>query len=162
MSKRFRKSVRLEHARQWELYAVGVGVWLSGGVWLLFHYFSGKQGDFGPVENPLTPWWLRLHGAFAFAAIWIFGLLWGTHITVGWPHKRRRWSGGGLAAVFLFLIVSGYLLYYLGDDRIRPLVSVLHWGIGLASPAFFLLHRLRRRRQSNRDHERMPIEATVK
>ncbi len=162
MSSRIHKTVRLGRSRRWQLYIVGIGVWLSGGLWLLFHYFFVRQGDFGPVENPLTPWWLRLHGAFAFASIWIFGLLWATHVTVAWPRKRRRWSGGLLAGVFLVLIVSGYLLYYVGDDAIRPIISVLHWATGLAAPAFFLVHRLRRRGQKKGNPERVVLEAQVK
>lgn len=63
MSSRIHKTVRLGRSRHWQLYIIGIGVWLSGGLWLLFHYFFVRQGDFGPVENPLTPWWLRLHGA---------------------------------------------------------------------------------------------------
>ncbi len=120
----------------------------------MFHYFLVRQGEFGPTANPLEPWWLRLHGAFALAAIWMFGLLWGVHITKAWPHQRRRWSGGMLTGVFAFLIVSGYLLYYLGDDALRPIVSALHWGIGLACPAAFFLHRIRRRRRSKHDAQR--------
>lgn len=162
MSARIHRSVRLGRSKRLTLYVVGIGVWLSGGVWLLFHYFCVKQGEFGPVENPLTPWWLRLHGAFAFAAIWIFGLLWGVHVTVAWPRERRRWSGGALAAVFAFLIASGYLLYYVGDDRVRPVVSVIHWGIGLVCPAFFFLHRLRRRRQRSRNPEPAVYEGSVR
>lgn len=137
------KSGRLGRRRRWALYVIGAGVWISGGVWLLFHYFLAKQGEFGPIENPLTSWWLRLHGAFAFAAIWIFGLLWGTHITVTWPRRSRRWSGGVLAGVFILLIVSGYSLYYVGDDTARPVISIIHWGVGLVCPILLLFHRFR-------------------
>lgn len=131
--------------RRWTLYIVGIGVWLSGGLWLIFHYFLVQQGEFGPINSPLEPWWLKLHGAFAFAAIWVFGLLWAVHITKLWTHKRRRWSGGILTGVFLVLIITGYLLYYVGDDRVRPFISTVHWVIGLGCPLFFFLHRLKRR-----------------
>ena len=162
MSSRIHKTVRLSRSRRWQLYIIGIGVWLSGGLWLLYHYLLVQQSDFGPVENPLTPWWLRLHGAFAFASIWIFGLLWGTHITVAWPREKRSWSGGILAGVFAALIVTGYLLYYVGSDTIRPLISVVHWGIGLGSPAFFLIHRLRLRKRQRNRREQMVLEAQVK
>jgi hypothetical protein len=137
-----RGSLRLPRAHHVAVYAIGIGLWLSGGLWLLFHYFVQHPGPFGPVPNPLEPWWLKLHGAFAFAAIWIFGLLWGVHIVAGWYTGRRRGTGGLLAAVLGWLVVSGYLLYYLGDETLRPLVSLLHWSIGLALPAAFAAHRL--------------------
>lgn len=145
MMARIRKAGSLGRRRRWSLYIIGIGVWLSGGLWLLFHYFLVKQGEFGPVANPVEPWWLKLHGAFAFAALWMFGLLWGIHITKLWPHRRRRWSGGILTGIFLLLIVSGYLLYYVGDENVRPIISALHWVIGLACPGFFFWHRLQRK-----------------
>lgn len=110
---------------------------------MVFHHFLMKPGDFGLQPNPLEPWWMTLHGAFAFAAIWVLGLLWGIHVTVAWPLSRRRWSGGILAAVTVWLTVSGFLLYYLGDESTRSIVSFLHWGFGLACPVLYLLHRPR-------------------
>ncbi len=108
----------------------------------MFHNFLAKQGEFGPEVNPLEPWLLKLHGAFAVAAIWMFGLMWSVHVTRLWPLSWRRWSGGLMATVATWLIVSGYLLYYVGDDRARSIVSILHWGLGLAAPVFFLWHRV--------------------
>lgn len=140
------RSVRFGSSRLRAFYLIGVGVWLSGGLWLLFHYFLTKQGEFGPQSNPLEPWWLKLHGAFAFAAIWFFGLLWASHITVAWPFRRRRLSGSVLAAVILWLIVSGYLLYYVANDTARSILSVSHWAIGLACPLLYWAHRVRKKR----------------
>jgi len=137
------KSARFDRSIRWALYIIGLGVWLSGGMWLVFHHFFVQPGEFGPKANPLEPWSLKLHGAFAFASIWIFGLLWGVHISRAWPGSRRRWSGGTMTGIFAWLILSGYLLYYVGDDSARSVVSALHWGIGLASPVCFVFHRLR-------------------
>jgi hypothetical protein len=124
------------------LYMVSLGVWMSGGLWLLLHYFFFRRGEFGPELNPLEPWFLKMHGAFAVAAIWMFGLLWSIHVTKLWPLSWRRWSGGLMAGVAAWLILSGYLLYYVGDDKARSIVSLLHWGIGLAAPLFFFWHRI--------------------
>lgn len=143
MSASVRKSARFGRSRRWALYLIGIGVWLSGGLWLLFHYFFLEQGEFGPKIHPLEPWWLKLHGAFGFAAIWIFGLLWGVHVSRAWPDLRRRWSGGLMTGIFAWLILSGYLLYYVSNENARSIVSVVHWGIGLVSPICFGFHRLR-------------------
>lgn len=109
-----------------------------------------RQGEFGPQTHPLEPWSLKLHGAFAFAVIWVFGLLWGVHVTTAWPLGRRRWSGGVMTGVLWWLTVSGYLLYYVSDETARSLISLLHWTVGLAGPLVFFWHRYRRRRGGRR------------
>ncbi len=134
--------VRLAGRNKLWVNLTGAGVWTSGVLWLVFHYFMVRQGEFGPERSPLEPWWLKLHGAFAFAALWIGGLLWGLHVVNGWRQNRRRWSGGALFGGFLALILTGYLLYYIGDDQPRAVVSLIHWIIGLAIPVAYAVHRL--------------------
>jgi hypothetical protein len=123
------------------MYVVGLGVWLSGGLWLVLHHWLIKRGEFGPEVNPLEPWCLKAHGAFAFATVWFFGLLWRVHVTKVWPLSWRRCSGGVMAGSLAWLTLSGYLLYYVGEDTARSIVSILHWGIGLVVPIFFFSHR---------------------
>lgn len=153
--------VRLKRGRRWLTYGIGLGVWLTGVVWLAFHYFLRTQTEFGPAENPLTHWWLAAHGLFAFAALWLLGLLWGQHIAGAWQTGRHRKSGSLLLALSALLIASGYLLYYAGGDGTRSLVSIIHWATGLAVPLLFLLHRfiravpLRARMPSRADDDGM-------
>lgn len=151
MTARKTRSVRMGSSRLLTFYLIGAGVWLSGGLWLCFHYFLTRQGEFGPQSNPLEPWCLKVHGAFAFAAIWFFGLLWGAHITVAWPFARRRLSGGILTGAILWLVVSGYLLYYVADDAARSILSMSHWGAGLACPVLYWLHRMKKKQKRDPD-----------
>lgn len=132
------------------LYVIGAGSWLSGGLWLLFHYFLVRQNEFGPAPHPLQSWWLKIHGAFAFAALWIFGLIWAVHISKALPRRARKRSGILLLSVILVLVVTGYLLYYVASDAVRPAISVVHWSVGLGSPVFLVLHRARGRRAKSR------------
>ena len=145
VSRTKKHSVRFGSLRLRAFYLVSLGVWISGGLWLLFHYFLTTQGEFGPQSNALEPWSLKIHGAFAFAATWFFGLLWGTHITVGWHSGRRRSSGAVLTGSISLLVVTGYLLYYVGDDRSRSFISIAHWGVGLICPLLYGVHRIRKR-----------------
>lgn len=138
-----RRSARLTRARRLGLYAVGLGVWLSGGLWLLFHHFVRRTGPLGPGPHPLEWWWLTLHGAFGFTAIWTFGWLWSAHISRGWASGRRRASGGLLVGLLSGLTLSAYLLYYVGDEQLREPISLLHWSVGLLSPIAFAAHRIR-------------------
>jgi hypothetical protein len=124
------------------IYYLLAGLYLSGALWLLFHYFLMISGPFGSTPRPLEPWWLRLHGAFAFVATWTLGLLWGIHIVRWWQVGRRRGSGGPLVGIFGFLVVTGYLLYYAGDDLTRNVISTAHWILGLgAAPVAFWFHQ---------------------
>ena len=134
--------IKLARRRRIAIQWVLSGLWSSGALWLPLHYFLTQKARFGTVPHPLEPWTLKLHGAFAFAALWCGGLLWGMHIVGGWRSGRRRWTGIALSALGVLLIASGYLLYYAGDEDLRAVTSIVHWGIGLGAPIAFLAHRL--------------------
>ena len=121
---------------------IGLGVWISGAAWLVVHYWLEPQDAMGLQASAAGPWWLKLHGAFAFLAIWTGGLVWGLHVVKAWHRRRHRWSGGILTGLLLLLIVSGYLLYYVAEERARQGTSLLHWILGLLIPIAYLAHRL--------------------
>lgn len=137
-----RGPLKLPKVRRWTVYGVSFATWLTGVLWLIYHYFMATEGRFGPITHPLEPWWIRLHAAFSFFAIAVLGLLWGVHIVRGWNANWRRWSGGAMAGVFFVLIATGYGLYYVLDEEWRPRISVIHWVVGLAALVFFFVHWL--------------------
>lgn len=134
-------TARLTRLRKWGVYGVAIGIWASGVLWLGLHYFLRLKSEFGIETNPAEPWMLKLHGAFAFFALVGLGLLWGVHVLNGWFSNRRRWSGGIIFGLACFLGLTGYLLYYAGDDAFRDAVSIAHWAVGIAAIGFFLWHR---------------------
>jgi hypothetical protein len=127
-------------AGYWYVYAVSAGIWLSGLLWLLFHYFLVRNTDYGPAPNPLEHWWLIAHGAMAFASLWLMGYLWATHIVRRWRLGRQRKTGGTLFATMAVLIVSGLLLYYPPSDEWHSATAVIHWVLGLAMPLALTAH----------------------
>jgi len=134
------KSAKLARWQVRLIVTSGVFLWLSGAVWLWLHYFGQKEGDFGPEINPLEPWMLRLHGAAMQVALIALGTLLVVHVWRGWGYRSQRVVGSLLVALIAALILTGYGLYYFGDDTWRPLVSLLHWGVGLAILPIFLMH----------------------
>ena len=136
-----RHPLRLTRRRRLALYGIGLGLWLTGVLWLVFHYFMVQDTSFGPSPHPLEHWWLSLHGLFAFATLWMFGFLWSAHIVGGWKSQRRRISGSLLFAALVLLVASGYLLYYPPTEESLPLIALLHWILGLAAILPFLGHR---------------------
>ncbi len=137
--------IKLSRLRRLSVYAVAVGLWLSGAVWLIAHYWLVKQGEYGPQISPIEPWTLDTHGGFAMLAIWALGLLWGIHVLAGWGARRGRWSGGILLGAMAVLMLSGYLLYYMADEDLRGWTSLIHWALGLATLPLFVWHRFTRK-----------------
>jgi hypothetical protein len=123
--------------------ATGLILWASGVGWLAFHYFVRVEGEFGPTQSPAEPWWLKVHGAAAFLTLFTVGLLWGVHVLKGWASAKRRVSGGVLLALLLTLTLSGYLLYYAGNDDLRAAIALAHWIPGLLAPALYIVHRIK-------------------
>jgi hypothetical protein len=135
---------RLSPLRERLAYAAFGLLWASGAGWLAFRYFLRPLTEFGELPHPLEAWWLCLHGAAAFYALWLLGLLWPVHILPAWK-SRRRISGILLGGLTAWLASSGFLLYYVGNDSARTLIALLHWAVGLALPLPFLWHALRGR-----------------
>ena len=126
------------------VYMISLGLWLTGAVWLLSHYLLVSEGEFGPLPHPLEFWSIAAHGGFGFASLWLFGFCGACTFRQVGAALARRWSGGVMFGVTAFLVVSGYLLFYLGMAEVISVVATLHWAVGLACPALFLLHRFSR------------------
>lgn len=138
--------LRLSPRHRRLVYGTFAAIWITGILWLIFHYFLQRQGEFGLESHPLEAWWLRLHGAVAFVALWLGGVVWIVHVRHGLSRPKRRVSGIALIAMFAVLAASGYLLYYASDDALRDAVRLLHWLVGLGLAVPFLIHSLRARR----------------
>ena len=138
---------------RWQVRALswsGGLLWASGVAWLLLHYYGRREGEFGPETTPAEPWMLRLHGAAMIAALLASGSLLVVHVWRGWQYRSQRALGMTLVVLCGFLIATGYLLYYVGEEAARPWISITHWVVGLAGLPVFLLHYRGGRRAGRR------------
>ena len=134
--------LKLPTGRRYTVYGVLIGVWLTGAIWLIYHYFLQIPTEFGVQKHPMETFFLKVHGGFSFASLWVFGGLWWSHVLRGWDAHWRRWSGGFLTGITLFLIITGWGLYYFVARGLREWTSLTHWIVGLAAIAAFFLHWL--------------------
>jgi cation transport ATPase len=101
--------------------------------------------------NQLSSLMLKLHGAAAMGALILLGALI-NHVRKGWKARKNRGSGIMLLLVILFLVVTGYGLYYTSDEQLRSFISRWHtWiglGISLLIPSHVMIGRALRRKRS--------------
>jgi hypothetical protein len=131
---------QLSRSHRLVLYISTLTLFLTGLVWAWLHYFHRTEGEFGPEFNPMEPWLLKAHGAAAMVSLIVLGTLLTVHVKRGWQAKVNRRSGVSVLTIFGVLIVSGYALYYVGEERIRALVSNIHLWVGLGMPVVLILH----------------------
>lgn len=133
---------RLSPRQRIATYLVFLAAWSSGALWLVFHHFLRRQGEFALEAHPLEHWWLRLHGLCAFVLLWLGGVLWAQHVRhgLGWP--QRRSSGLAILVAFCALAASGYLLYYADEGALRDVAGTLHWVLGLTLMIPVVAHAL--------------------
>ena len=84
---------------------------------------------------------MKIHGAAAMAAMVLFGALLARHVPCGWKKRANRISGTGVLVALLWLVVSGYALYYSGSEALRSFASQTHFWVGVALAVVFCVHQ---------------------
>ena len=96
---------------------------------------------------------LMLHGAAAMLALVALGVLLSAHVLPGLDTPRNRRAGIGLLAGIAALAVTGWGLYYLGEDVLRGWASDLHIAAGVAATMAFVRHARYRKAGQSRGYE---------
>ncbi len=128
--------------------AVGALLLVTGLAWLPLHYGRGANA----LPLPAEAWLIRLHGLAAFGALFMLGVLAGSHVPHGWRatargrgREQRRW-GLALCVLAALLAATAYQLYYFAPDNLRPALGVAHSIAGGAMAVALVVHRRVRRR----------------
>lgn len=124
-----------------ELWIYGITfliLFTSGVIWLTLHYFCKSYGEFGMQTHPLESKVLAVHGICGIAFMFIFGAIWEKHAKVRIKNKRKS---GKINAILLTAIsITVPILYYIGNDYIRNIASILHWVCGVVLLLTLLYH----------------------
>lgn len=147
-----RRGIQLSTRHRRWFYSVAVVLFASGGIWALLGVLANHDETHADFFRSLKPWSLKLHGAAAMAFLVELGILIPTHIKRAWQAHRNRKNGVMLIVVMAVLVLTGYGLYYLGDEQWRSAASWSHLILGLAAPLFLLWHIWAGRRENNRTH----------
>lgn len=134
-----RDPLRFSRRLRWWFYSVFAALFISGAAWLAI-LLTQRSSDAESSIHPAQPTLMKLHGAAAMAALFLLGVLLPLHIRRGWKAGRNRSTGSVLIALCALLIVSGYALYYVGDEHTRHLSAVIHDALGVIFPASLAWH----------------------
>ena len=96
-------------------------LWFTGLLWLLLDFMN--LGSYGKTQL------LIFHGALIIPALVSLGVLIVSHIPEGWEPTKKRKSGFLLSFIMLFLVISGFVLFY--TDSIFYELSYSHSLVGL-------------------------------
>lgn len=122
------------------LYALIAGSWLSGTAWFVLHRWFFVEGEFGERHSAWEAVLLKIHGGLAMLAMIFFGYLLATHVTVALRTRRNRILGFSVLGGVSFQIITGYGLFYFGDEQLRAVTSWAHLASGVFLPAVLALH----------------------
>ena len=124
------RSTRLAASLRYSFYATGLALLATGAAWLYMRYgISAATLPRGSLSLAM-----KVHGAAAMAALALVGAVTALHVKGAWQEGRNIASGVLLAATLLVLAMTGYLLYYSGDETLRAQASAAHWILGVAAP----------------------------
>ncbi len=132
-------SVKLDGSQRVGLRGLGLALVLSGAAWAWVHRLD-EGGEAAAWMRELKPWMLKLHGFAGVGFVLLLGTLIPTHMLRGWNSGRNRINGVFFLVAIAVLTLSGYSLYYLGDEGLRLGFSRLHLWLGLASPLLLFWH----------------------
>lgn len=136
-------SIRLKPLHRRIFYIVLALLFVSGAAWAYVQYLIPSPNE-SELSSKSTA--LKIHGAAAMATLVLIGTILTTHVRFAWRARRNRGNGIIFMSVFAVLIVTGYGLYYAGDERLRAWTSWIHLAVGLALPAIVVLHVMLGRR----------------
>ena len=131
-------------------------LWLSGCTWFLLEQFFARPGRFGPTPPPWQPPLLLLHGVVAIAGMYLLGWVSARHVVRWWPGRSRRWSGATLATFLALLVISGFALFFVSEDRWQRVAALSHDGLGLGVTIFGIQHWFFARRRDMRSAASRP------
>jgi hypothetical protein len=132
--------------RLWVYVLLGI-LWLTGVMWLCLDQFFSARGPFGKTPHPWEQPLVLTHGIIAIASMYLLGWISAKHVSHWWSKRLRRASGSLLCAFLGVLIVSGFALFFISDDRWQRIMAVIHEISGLSITPLAVQHWFVRQRQ---------------
>jgi cytochrome c biogenesis protein CcdA len=137
--------LRLKSSFRLAIYAALAILFLTGAGWLVADWQKDISSD--EIWQQAVAYLLMVHGAAAMATLLLLGALIPVHVLCAWQSTKNRVSGSVMIILNTALIVTGFGLYYLGSETVRPWMSWIHMGAGFSLSLLFPVHIFLGRRE---------------
>jgi hypothetical protein len=134
-----RRGLQISRPHRLTLYGISLVLLVSGGGWAWIHHLD-ETGQAGEALGRTNPWLLKAHGYAAVGFVLLLGTLIPVHIRPSWHARKNQINGVFFLSAAGLLTLSGYTLYYLGDEAWRNAASQFHLWLGLAAPVLLFFH----------------------
>lgn len=146
MQKRI-KGVRFSWNLRFWFYTIFGILFLSGAIWMGIYYYEQLNDSNIETFAWIKLWLLRIHGAAAMASLVLLGFLIPRHMQRGWAQDRNRVTAIILILWCSVLVLSGYGLYYCGDEVLRFYLRNIHGIAGILIVPALIWHILSGKRK---------------
>ena len=141
--------LRLNPRFRFALFGAFSALFVTGVAWLVADGL--KDTSSGELWQVIAANLLMLHGGAAMVTLLLLGALVPLHVMRSWRRRTNRVTGSTMVTFNAVLIVTSFGLYYFGSEALRPWMSTVHTGFGIALPVLFIVHVVLGRRSSRRN-----------
>ena len=134
-----RLDLRLSRSQRLALHTTGALLFLTGIAWTILHRLD-QVSEAGETLRRWKSWSMTGHGLSAVGFVFVFGSLVPIHVYRSWRRRRNRLNGLVFLTSVGLLVVSGYALYYLAEERWRAAISAFHLWAGAIAPLLLIAH----------------------
>jgi FtsH-binding integral membrane protein len=134
-----RRWLQIRRSHRLLLYGVSLALFLSGVGWAWIQHLD-RLGRASDTLLQIKTKLIAVHGFSAMFFVFLLGTLLVGHVRRAWHARKNRANGTFFLAAVSLLTLSGYALYYLGDEHWRAATSAFHLWLGVAAPALLILH----------------------
>lgn len=127
----------------WGIAISGALVAITGLVMIVFRYATPSDDPFSAYPHAGWPWLLACHVLPTPVFIFFMGSIWWQHVVRNWHLVRRRASGATVVTSLALIAFSGYVLYFIGSERLLGALRTSHTVLGVLGIVFYGWHSVR-------------------
>jgi hypothetical protein len=134
-----RRGLQLSRRHRATLFAVSAVLLITGALWARLHQLD-ENAPASEGLRRVNRWLMEMHGLTAVGFVLLLGTLLPGHVRRAWRARKNRGNGAFFLTAVASLTISGYALYYLGDENWRRAASWFHLWLGVAAPLLLFWH----------------------